>query len=182
MGLQLFWDTAFILTGETISLSPGVWYIYVFFRKRRSHPDFRRKLREKRKAANRGGGDSSGPQLPDFSDQEAVQRFFLQEVLFVLIAPDSDICHGRRSSWARSSWPRVTSATAWSISPWPWRCVASPTLSSASSSKLSPLRYLGCQEAAQQMSDCLFEESAQQLKMSVQMSEVLRIPKGLFKD
>ena len=49
-------------------------------RKRRSHPDFRRKLREKRKAASRGGGSNSGPQLPDFSDQEAVQRFFLQEV------------------------------------------------------------------------------------------------------
>ena len=49
-------------------------------RKRRSHPDFKRKLREKRKAANRAGGSSSGPQLPDFRDQEAVQRFFLQEV------------------------------------------------------------------------------------------------------
>ena len=53
---------------------------FFFRRKRRSHPDFRRKLREKRKAAARGGNDSSGPQLPDFSDQEAVQRFFLQEV------------------------------------------------------------------------------------------------------
>merc|ERR1711902_178622 len=55
-------------------------YCIYFDRKRRSHPDFRRKLREKRKAASRGGGSSSGPQLPDFSDQEAVQRFFLQEV------------------------------------------------------------------------------------------------------
>jgi len=72
------------------SKSLGLWaglgtaaflgYCIYFDRKRRSHPDFRRKLREKRKAANRGGGDSSGPQLPDFSDQEAVQRFFLQEV------------------------------------------------------------------------------------------------------
>ena len=53
---------------------------FEFCRKRRSHPDFRRKLREKRKAAARGGGNNSGPQLPDFSDQEAVQRFFLQEV------------------------------------------------------------------------------------------------------
>jgi len=72
------------------SKSLGLWaglgtaaflgYCIYFDRKRRSHPDFRRKLREKRKAANRAGGDSSGPQLPDFSDQEAVQRFFLQEV------------------------------------------------------------------------------------------------------
>jgi len=72
------------------SKSLGLWagigtaaflgYCIYFDRKRRSHPDFRRKLREKRKAASRGGGSNSGPQLPDFSDQEAVQRFFLQEV------------------------------------------------------------------------------------------------------
>merc|ERR1712158_196734 len=36
--------------------------------------------REKRKANSKAGTSSSGPQLPDFSDQEAVQRFFLQEV------------------------------------------------------------------------------------------------------
>merc|ERR1712112_610785 len=36
--------------------------------------------REKRKANSKAGASSSGPQLPDFSDQEAVQRFFLQEV------------------------------------------------------------------------------------------------------
>ena len=52
-------------------------YCIYFDRKRRSHPDFRRKLREKRKAASRGG-PGSGPALPDFADQEAVQRFFLQ--------------------------------------------------------------------------------------------------------
>lgn len=58
-----------------------VGYCIYFDRKRRSHPDFKRKLREKRKAAARAGGAAnSGPQLPDFSDQEAVQRFFLQEV------------------------------------------------------------------------------------------------------
>jgi import receptor subunit TOM20 len=53
-------------------------YCIYFDRKRRSHPDFRRKLREKRKSAARSGAGSSGPTLPDFSDQEAVQRFFLQ--------------------------------------------------------------------------------------------------------
>jgi len=76
-----------------LDLSPrsfGLWagigtaavlgYCIYFDQKRRSHPDFRRKLREKRKAAAKQGGKSSGPQLPDFSDQEAVQRFFLQEV------------------------------------------------------------------------------------------------------
>ena len=57
-----------------------VGYCIYFDSKRRSHPDFKRKLREKRKAAVKGQSKSSGPQLPDFSDQEAVQRFFLQEV------------------------------------------------------------------------------------------------------
>merc|ERR1711874_797911 len=42
--------------------------------------DFKLKLREKRKAASKGQSKSTDPQLPDFSDQEAVQRFFLQEV------------------------------------------------------------------------------------------------------
>merc|ERR1712107_759689 len=72
------------------SKSLGLWaglgtaaflgYCIYFDRKRRSHPDFRRKLREKRKAANKSRGDNDGAALPDFSDQEAVQRFFLQEV------------------------------------------------------------------------------------------------------
>merc|ERR1712126_571443 len=55
-------------------------YCIYFDRKRRSHPEFRRKLREKRKAVNKANSKNSGVQLPDFSDQEAVQRFFLQEV------------------------------------------------------------------------------------------------------
>jgi len=57
-----------------------VGYCIYFDSKRRSHPDFKRKLREKRKAVSKGQSKSAGPQLPDFSDQEAVQRFFLQEV------------------------------------------------------------------------------------------------------
>ena len=53
-------------------------YCIYFDRSRRSHPDFKRKLREKRKAAAKGASNSSGITLPDFADQEAVQRFFLQ--------------------------------------------------------------------------------------------------------
>eukprot|EP00092_Neocalanus_flemingeri_P039527 GFUD01043041.1.p1 GENE.GFUD01043041.1~~GFUD01043041.1.p1 ORF type:complete len:175 (-),score=63.78 GFUD01043041.1:1039-1563(-) len=78
------------MLGEVSSKSLGLWaglgtaaflgYCVYFDRKRRSHPDFRRKLREKRKATSKSGGSTSGPTLPDFSDQEAVQRFFLQEV------------------------------------------------------------------------------------------------------
>jgi len=73
------------------SRSLGLWaglgtaaflgYCIYFDQRRRSHPDFRRKLRQKRKLMGKSGGSAnSGPALPDFSDQEAVQRFFLQEV------------------------------------------------------------------------------------------------------
>jgi len=58
-----------------------IGYCVYFDRRRRSHPDFRKKLREKRKAvAKASAKGGSGPTLPDFADQEAVQRFFLQEV------------------------------------------------------------------------------------------------------
>ena len=91
------------------SKSLGLWagigtaaflgYCIYFDRKRRSHPDFRRKLREKRKAANRSKGDGDGPALPDFSDQEAVQRFFLQEGKYrtVLRLDYQQYCSG--STW-----------------------------------------------------------------------------------
>jgi len=74
------------LSSKSLGLWAGIGtaaflgYCVYFDRRRRSHPDFRRKLREKRKAASKGGSSNSGPTLPDFSDQEAVQRFFLQEV------------------------------------------------------------------------------------------------------
>lgn len=59
-----------------------IGYCVYFDRKRRSDPDFKRRLKEKRKQGGSGSkkGGSGGPSLPDFSDQEAVQRFFLQEV------------------------------------------------------------------------------------------------------
>jgi import receptor subunit TOM20 len=90
------------------SRSVGLWaglgtaailgYCIYFDRKRRSHPDFRRKLREKRKAVGAAGGKAAGPQLPDFSDQEAVQRFFLQEVqLGEELLATGDIQNGERS-------------------------------------------------------------------------------------
>jgi len=72
------------------SKSLGVWaglgtaaflgYCIYFDRRRRSHPDFKRKLREKRKAATKSRKTGAGPALPDFSDNEAVQRFFFQTV------------------------------------------------------------------------------------------------------
>ncbi len=46
----------------------------------RSSPDFKRKLRERRRLAAKRAHGAKGPKLPDLTDQEAVQRFFLQEV------------------------------------------------------------------------------------------------------
>ena len=76
------------MNGKTVGLVAGIsaaaflGYCLYFDRKRRSAPDFKAKLRERRRNADKKGssGSSSGPALPDFSDQEAVQRFFLQEV------------------------------------------------------------------------------------------------------
>jgi len=81
-------DTAYEMNSRTVGLVAGIGaaafigYCVYFDRKRRSDPDFKRRLKEKRKQAGRlkGSGGGSGPTLPDFSDQEAVQRFFLQEV------------------------------------------------------------------------------------------------------
>lgn len=61
-----------------------IGYCVYFDRKRRAAPDFKAKLKERRAkagAASRGSkGGSGGSAMPDFTDQEAVQRFFLQEV------------------------------------------------------------------------------------------------------
>lgn len=57
-----------------------IFYCLYFDKKRRSAPDFKAKLREKRRLATKRAHANKGPALPDLRDQEAVQRFFLQEV------------------------------------------------------------------------------------------------------
>lgn len=57
-----------------------VCYCLYFDNKRRSAPDFKAKLREKRRLAAKKANANKGPTLPDLKDQEAVQRFFMQEV------------------------------------------------------------------------------------------------------
>merc|ERR1712066_835435 len=56
----------------------GDWFF--FDNKRQSAPDFRAKLKEKRRLAAKRANANKGPTLPDLKDQDAVQRFFLQEV------------------------------------------------------------------------------------------------------
>ncbi|KAK7790969.1 hypothetical protein R5R35_007862 [Gryllus longicercus] len=56
-----------------------IGYCIYFDRKRRSDPNFKRKLRERRKA-RKAATKMSGTKLPDLKDHEAVQSFFLREV------------------------------------------------------------------------------------------------------
>ncbi|KAK0085848.1 hypothetical protein PV325_004332 [Microctonus aethiopoides] len=55
-----------------------VGYCFYFDQKRRNDPDFKTKLRERRKA--RKEAQRSGTVIPDLKDPEVVQKFFLQEV------------------------------------------------------------------------------------------------------
>ncbi|XP_071562780.1 mitochondrial import receptor subunit TOM20 homolog [Temnothorax nylanderi] len=55
-----------------------VGYCFYFDQKRRSDPDFKKKLRERRRAKKHAQKASS--KIPDLKDHELVQKFFLQEV------------------------------------------------------------------------------------------------------
>ncbi|XP_060604136.1 mitochondrial import receptor subunit TOM20 homolog [Ruditapes philippinarum] len=59
-------------------------YCIYFDKKRRSDPDFRQKLKEKRrKNANKPtsrGGSASTTKFPDPNNQEACQQYFMQEI------------------------------------------------------------------------------------------------------
>ncbi|XP_063731635.1 translocase of outer mitochondrial membrane 20 [Eleginops maclovinus] len=55
-------------------------YCIYFDRKRRSHPSFKEKLRERRRKQNVSSDKSGLARLPDLKDAEAVQKFFLEEI------------------------------------------------------------------------------------------------------
>ncbi|XP_032673298.1 mitochondrial import receptor subunit TOM20 homolog [Odontomachus brunneus] len=56
-----------------------VGYCFYFDQKRRSDPDFKKKLRERRRAKKQAQQKASSKIL-DLRDHEVVQKFFLQEV------------------------------------------------------------------------------------------------------
>ncbi|CAN0405432.1 mitochondrial import receptor subunit TOM20 homolog [Petromyzon marinus] len=56
-----------------------IGYCVYFDRKRRSDPDFKKKLRERRRKQKQATS-SAQIILPDIKDTEAVQKFFLQEI------------------------------------------------------------------------------------------------------
>ncbi|XP_042563229.1 mitochondrial import receptor subunit TOM20 homolog [Clupea harengus] len=55
-------------------------YCIYFDRKRRSDPNFRQKLRERRRQQKTSGDQAGLARLPDLKDAEAVQKFFLEEI------------------------------------------------------------------------------------------------------
>ncbi|XP_073405916.1 mitochondrial import receptor subunit TOM20 homolog [Dendrobates tinctorius] len=77
-----------VVVGKTSAIAAGVCgalflgYCIYFDRKRRSDPNFKNRLREKRRkqklAKERAG--QSRVKLPDLKDAEAVQKFFLEEI------------------------------------------------------------------------------------------------------
>jgi len=67
--------------GLSAAAAAFIGYCVYFDHKRRSHPDFRKKLREKRKQNQTGAKDGAAViKVPDLRDQEAVQSFFLDQV------------------------------------------------------------------------------------------------------
>jgi len=55
-------------------------YCYYFDKRRRSDPFFKQKLKQRRLQSKNEAKNDSSLNLPDMNDQEAVQKFFLEEV------------------------------------------------------------------------------------------------------
>ncbi|KAG4073955.1 hypothetical protein HA402_014160 [Bradysia odoriphaga] len=70
----------------TLSIAAGVagtlflGYCIYFDKKRRSDPDYKKKIRERRRRQRKIGGSGSRSEIPNLNDHEAVQKYFLQEV------------------------------------------------------------------------------------------------------
>jgi len=72
-----------MISKTTVSIAVGVAGLFVgyclyFDKKRRNDPDFKKKLRERRKAKKDAQTVSS--KIPNLKDHELVQKFFIQEV------------------------------------------------------------------------------------------------------
>ncbi|KAM5163099.1 mitochondrial import receptor subunit TOM20 homolog [Mantella aurantiaca] len=75
-----------VVVGKTSAIAAGVCgalflgYCIYFDRKRRNDPDFKNRLREKRKKQKLAKERAGQSRLPDLKDAEAVQKFFLEEI------------------------------------------------------------------------------------------------------
>jgi import receptor subunit TOM20 len=55
-------------------------YCIYFDQKRRLDPEYKKKVRERRRKQKKTGATGSRTEMPNLADHEAVQRFFLQEI------------------------------------------------------------------------------------------------------
>ncbi|KAF7703239.1 hypothetical protein HF521_022246 [Silurus meridionalis] len=75
-----------MMGGRTSAIAAGVGaalfvgYCIYFDRKRRSDPNFKSKLRERRRKQKAAQEKAGMSRLPDLKDAEAVQKFFLEEI------------------------------------------------------------------------------------------------------
>uniref|UniRef100_A0A1A8L1H7 Translocase of outer mitochondrial membrane 20 homolog b n=2 Tax=Nothobranchius TaxID=28779 RepID=A0A1A8L1H7_9TELE len=75
-----------MMGGRTSAIAAGVCgalllgYCVYFDRKRRSDPDFKNRLRERRRTQKAAKERAGLAKLPDLKDAEAVQKFFLEEI------------------------------------------------------------------------------------------------------
>jgi len=68
------WGLAAGLAATTI-----IGYCIYFDKKRRSDPNYKKKIRERRRNARQKGSTSSSA-VPNLNDHEAIERYFLQEI------------------------------------------------------------------------------------------------------
>uniref|UniRef100_A0A452QS54 Mitochondrial import receptor subunit TOM20 homolog n=1 Tax=Ursus americanus TaxID=9643 RepID=A0A452QS54_URSAM len=74
------------MVGRNSAIAAGVCgalfigYCIYFDRKRRSDPNFKNRLRERRKKQKLAKERAGLCKLPDLKDAEAVQKFFLEEI------------------------------------------------------------------------------------------------------
>uniref|UniRef100_A0A672GB62 Mitochondrial import receptor subunit TOM20 homolog n=1 Tax=Salarias fasciatus TaxID=181472 RepID=A0A672GB62_SALFA len=75
-----------MMGGRSSAIAAGVCgalfvgYCIYFDRKRRSDPDFKNRLRERRRKQKAAKERAGMTKLPDLKDAEAVQKFFLEEI------------------------------------------------------------------------------------------------------
>ncbi|XP_034446531.1 mitochondrial import receptor subunit TOM20 homolog B [Hippoglossus hippoglossus] len=75
-----------MMGGRSSALAAGLCgalflgYCVYFDRKRRSDPEFRNRLRERRRKQKAVKESAGQAKLPDLKDAEAVQKFFLEEI------------------------------------------------------------------------------------------------------
>uniref|UniRef100_A0A8C4UB09 Translocase of outer mitochondrial membrane 20 n=1 Tax=Falco tinnunculus TaxID=100819 RepID=A0A8C4UB09_FALTI len=75
-----------MMVGKTSAIAAGlcgalfIGYCIYFDRKRRSDPNFKNRLRERRRKQKLAKERAGLSKLPDLKDAEAVQKFFLEEI------------------------------------------------------------------------------------------------------